>query len=754
MRKNLLALHVSLLLGSAVPAIAFAQSATNNAAQDAKVDSGTATASATTLDKVIVSGNSVDTLAPSAAPLEASQPTSIIDERFIRDSLRNNSNFDSLIKYAPSMSVSSPEGPGMGKAENTSLRGFQDGQFNMTFDGIPFGDSSDWHHTTSAYFTNHVLSQAQIERGPGTASTIGNATFGGNIGLRSRNPSDVDGITPYFTVGSWNTLAGGVSADEHVGNTAVFADLSDEKSDTYLKNTDDKRQHVFVKTITRLGDETTLTVLANYNKERQNTVQGATKEMIENDPRSGGLTDNPALLSYAGYNGAKYSSVFSYIGLDTRFGDNWSFNDKLYFNNFDHWSNKTADATDSDPDSPSLGVQYYYPVGSTDGTPGDKSQKIAGDVGGNQSDNKFHAIGDTAKFSYDFDTVGSLLFGVWYEHSEASKSKRPMDYTLGVPSYVKKTGVVSTLETYTTDTLQPYLEFDWKLTDQLTLTPGVRYASTKREDKQPSLAYDGSATYSATLPSVSLHDAISDHWSAYAQAAQGFLAPPIDYVEDTDTTSGRHLDPEKTTNFQIGTAYAAKSVTFGIDVYDIDFDNYITSYTPVGSDDAIYVNRGGATYKGAEAEATLSLTHGLSLYANASYNQAEYKHSNVQIGNTPKETGAIGLLYSGDSGFFGSLMDKIIGEEYGDDGSTADVPVFQDQPNTHMGGYSTWDGAFGYRSKDGGPTGKGWTVSLDVTNLFDVHKLADWEGLNTAGTEDTWFATPGRGVFLDFAMKL
>jgi len=76
----------------------------------------------------------------------------------------------------------------MGKAEAMSLRGFQDGQYNMTFDGIPLGDATDLHHTTSSLFILHFLGEAQIDRGPGTGSTIGNATFGGTMGFTSKTP--------------------------------------------------------------------------------------------------------------------------------------------------------------------------------------------------------------------------------------------------------------------------------------------------------------------------------------------------------------------------------------------------------------------------------------------------------------------------------------------------------------------------------------------------------------------------------------
>ena len=317
----------------------------------------------------------MNTLAPSAAPLDASQPTSVIDERFIRDALRFNANFDDIIKYAPSMTVTSPEGPGLGKSEGISLRGFQDGQFNITFDGIPFGDASDLHHTTSAYFNNHVLGQAQIDRGPGGGASIGNATFGGTVALRTRDPASIDGITPYFTAGSWNTRAAGLSVDRNFGETGVFAEVSKESSDTFLAKTRDDRKHLFLKTVSQLGDDTTLSFVSSINRESQNTVQGATLDQIAQSGWRFGLGDDPALQTYTGYNGATYRSSFSYVGISSELGG-WSIDNKVYFNDFDHASSKTTDPTDTDPAH--NGVQFYDANGK-------KTSKAASDVPGKQA---------------------------------------------------------------------------------------------------------------------------------------------------------------------------------------------------------------------------------------------------------------------------------------------------------------------------------------------------------------------------------
>lgn len=700
------------------------------------------------LAPVSVHANAVDTLAPSAAPLDATQPTSVIDERFIRDGLRFNANFDDIIKYAPSVTVTSPEGPGLGKNEGISIRGFQDGQFNITFDGIPFGDASDLHHTTSAYFNNHVLGQAEIDRGPGGGSTLGNATFGGTVALRSREPSDEPGITPYLTLGSWNTRAGGVTADETVGNTRIFADVSKESSDTYLQGTDDKRDHVFIKTISQLGDVTSLTFVTSYNREHQNTVQGATKDEIDRYGWRFGLGDDPTVQNYKGANNAAYYSSFTYVGLTSQVAG-WDVDDKVYLNTFDHWARKTSDASDIDPAD--NGVTFYN----------DKGKKVSTaktDLPGKLSDSGFHAFGNVLRLGRDLGD-GTLLTGIWLERSLDARYQYPVDLTTGAKTGTKYGSVDNYQLDDRTDTVQPYLQYDWKVTDAITVSPGVRYSEVTRSidaplnKVSPPVPLSAEATYHAALPSISVHDRLSDTWSAYAQAAEGFLAPPIDVIQ----VNGSHgLQPEKTKNYQLGTAYASSKLTFGADVYYIDFSNFITE-TQVATDNGnedTFVNGGGAIYKGAEVEATFALTRALSLYGNASYNKATYKNSSVQVAGTPKITAALGLLYSNTNGYFGSLMGKFLGHQYGLDNTTDAAGNIQFLNDQRIAGYMSVDAAAGYRT-DKGPAGtKGYSISVDVNNVFNVHKFTGYAGTQAVSGDPLYFGLPGRGIFLDLSVKL
>lgn len=68
-------------------------------------------------------------VAPSEVPMEVIQPTSVVQKGFIQNNIIPQSSFDDIIKFEPSVFDQSPNGPGIGKSETLSIRGFQDGQY-------------------------------------------------------------------------------------------------------------------------------------------------------------------------------------------------------------------------------------------------------------------------------------------------------------------------------------------------------------------------------------------------------------------------------------------------------------------------------------------------------------------------------------------------------------------------------------------------------------------------------------------------
>jgi len=78
--------------------------------------------------------------------------------------------------------------------------------------------------------------------------------------------------------------------------------------------------------------------------------------------------------------------------------------------------------------------------------------------------------------------------------------------------------------------------------------------------------------------------------------------------------------------------------------------------------------------------------------------------------------------------------------------------VFQN--GQRIGGYFTTDAAFGYRAASGPWGAKGYSVSVDVNNLFNVHKITAYAGTQAVSGDPLFFGLPGRGVFLDLSVKL
>jgi len=100
---------------------------------------------------------SAPALAPSQAPLDSFEPTSIVSDKILRDVVIPSGDYNDAVKYTPGFYSSNPNGP-LGDTKG-GWRGFQDGQYNITFDGIPFGDENDPTHHSAAYFPAAFLGQ-------------------------------------------------------------------------------------------------------------------------------------------------------------------------------------------------------------------------------------------------------------------------------------------------------------------------------------------------------------------------------------------------------------------------------------------------------------------------------------------------------------------------------------------------------------------------------------------------------------------
>lgn len=682
----------------------------------AVTDLGTVTSTAsttapTTSDKKKV--HSAITQALTQGSLKASEPQSIIDSHYIKNNMAPTATYTDVIQIAPSVSTIDPNGAGLMESQGTSIRGFQDGQYNTTYDGIPFGDSNDFTHHSTSFFTSQNIGQVTVDRGPGDASQIGFATFGGTIAIESEQPS----LTPLVSVmGSYGTDATWTSGATF--NTGVLKELGDARatfgyshasSDGSLSNAAQRRDNVFFKLEKPIGDNTLLTLYANYTKLHQNVPVGATRAQIDQFGPDFALSGDSNSQSFYGYNFDRINTDLEYIDLKTKLAD-WKIDNKVYSYAYYHDGFNGMDPNGETPNGTSYGTS---------------------DVPGQQMANNYRAFGDILTAERDIGP-GTLKMGAWITHQTNYRFKMDVDDSL---NFAEQTLDYKMNDTFLT--FEPYLQYAWRLPFGLTLTPGVKYVSFHRTidsavNQKTGTAADFSHTWTKVLPSLTLHEQINPHWSAYLQYAQGFLAPNLNVFYVNNATTSGQPSPEQTDNYQLGTTWKTDRLTVSGDLYYINFKNAVTSRT-VGND-VIFSNAGGAIYKGIESEATLYAGMGISLYGNLTFNSAKQKGTGDWMPNAPKTTAALGLIYQ-QGPVYASWITKFVGHQFGDTGNT--------QP---IGGFTVTNLSAAYTIKNLTPWMHDTRIGLQINNLMNRRSIDALAGYTGGANTPLYWTLPGRAI--------
>src|SRR6185436_10384110 len=89
--------------------------------------------------------------APSQASLTARSAQSLISNEYIRNYTSPISDYSQVLQMAPGTFSVSANGPGLSDTK-TFFRGFKDGYYSMTFDGVPFNDTNDPTHHSWVFF--------------------------------------------------------------------------------------------------------------------------------------------------------------------------------------------------------------------------------------------------------------------------------------------------------------------------------------------------------------------------------------------------------------------------------------------------------------------------------------------------------------------------------------------------------------------------------------------------------------------------
>ncbi len=653
-------------------------------------------------------------LAPSQASMNATQPQAVITREFIESSVAPTAEYSRVVNIAPSMSGDSANGPGLSETK-TIMRGFSDDQYNVTFDGIPWGDTNNPAHHSTSFFPASTLGGAVIERGPGNASNIGFATFGGSINLFSKKPLDERAFSVFTSFGTWNTRLYGASAESGklANGGTLQANFQHLESDGYLTNNGIRSDNLTLKYQMPVGDNSTLTAFSSINQikyDQNDNGKGPTLAQIALFGRNYSLNNDPTSFNFVGINYTHKDTDFEYLRLKSNWGDSITTEATAYTYAY---NNQTISSTD--------------PTGLTaPGTViGGKGNR---NIPGIDKQNKYRVFGAILKGTKQF-SMGLLRAGVWLEKSDTDRHQYDIDLTLGnirdpretKPTPVQFPSVLFDQQSKITST-QPFAEFEWEVTPSTTITPGIKQVMMTRSvdaavNQTTRLPQKASVDYRTTLPFLTVNQQVGQNIAVYGQYAKGFQIPDLKsfYIADPTKNSA---DPQLSTNYQLGIVGKSRDFTWDADVYRIEFKNKYVS-NGLGGTAAAYVNIGGATYQGFEVQATYALVDGFAIYANGSSNKATANDTGKQISGAPNMTAALGLIYSGGP-IGASFILKRTGAVYQQDYDAA-KPANFDYYRTKS--YDNADLGVSYTLTGLGMFGKTLKLQANVFNLFDSGKV-------------------------------
>jgi iron complex outermembrane receptor protein len=612
---------------------------------------------------------------PVRTTVEVARPVAELSKEYLDNFTPPVSTFADKASMLPGAYSTSTNGAGGGD-EKIWFRGFKDGSFTMTFDGIPFNDTNDPTHHSQVFFPGSFIGGITSDRSPGTASSLGPANYGGTVGILSKPIDNEKRVTGALTFGSFNTQlyeAEYVSGyTEDAPSTKFMINAHHFSTDGAQTFSPQYRDGASFKLESALTSDTVLTAFSSWTHYLSNSGGGVNpstfavyntpvgaanqKYLIGNNMYQS--SNNPTRADYYDYSHYDVTASFNYLGIKSNLGDGWNLDNKTYFN---YYSNQQNYANFKDASK----VANFDPNAATAGI-----DKL----------NSYHTIGNILRITKD-TSFGTIRTGLQTEYSDTPRHQNYVNPVTGAPT----SGGVKFNEDFQTTIIQPYLEVAFKATEKLTITPGIKYNYFSHNLKQyPDDKTNGtvgtlngqafvqnSRTYGDVLPFIDARYMLQNNWSVYAQYSTGDVIPPTSTYDVTGSSVSVLPDPIRTKTYQIGSVYQAPSYMVDADIFQT---NATTSYSSAvdGSGFTYYYSSPSTTYKGIEASGNVVLGGGFNVYGSAMGYQATYDTTGLAVANVPSDMEALGVFYRNNAWSIGGMV-KRIGPQYQDNTKATQV---------------------------------------------------------------------------------
>ena len=384
--------------------------------------------------------------APSQSSLEAKSAESVISSTYISNFISQTGDYSDVLQMSPGTFSVSPNGPGLGDTK-TFFRGFKDGTYNMTFDGLPFNDTNDPTHHSWVWFPQPFIGSTVFDRSPGDATSIGPSNAGGSINILSKELTVDPSILGTISYGSFNTRM--LSLDYNSGlfgglnkKNNIWLNIHNLSSDGYQTYNNQDRWAGSAKYQFRFTDKTVLTAYTGVVDLAANTpnVKGPTRAMVAQFGDNYLLNNNPNDPLYYKFNFYQIPTDFEYVGLHSDLGHGWRLEEKVYSNryyNHQQYNNGTSITATSATD------------------------KL----------NSYRKYGDSFNIIQE-SKYGTFRAGLWYERANTDRFQTPTDprtwIDLLTPNFHEK---------FITQSTQPFAQYEYRVTRRFIVTGGFKMSN-------------------------------------------------------------------------------------------------------------------------------------------------------------------------------------------------------------------------------------------------------------------------------------
>jgi iron complex outermembrane receptor protein len=727
-----------------------------------------------TLEQTVTVSESISlaaSTAPSGNTLEASSARTEITPEFIKNFMSPIADYAEIVNYAPGTFSLNPNGIGLGQGK-TFFRGFQDGEYTMTFDGIPFEDTNSPTHHSWANFPSGWTTGVDFDRSAGLASDIGPTNFGGSIHLESPQLFPDPDILGTISYGSWNTRLLQLDADSGFfgpdKKSSFLMDIQQLLSDGYQTDNFQKRVAGYGKYQYRFSDRTSLTLyggLVDIWTNTPNTTNPTAAQVAQYGDNF--LLQGNEFLStgapnpyYFGFNFYHVQTDFEYAAYNTDLGNGWKFDTKAYTTRY--WNKQNYQ------NGASVSLSLNKPSGV---------DKLNG----------YRHAGDTVTLS-NTTRWGIFRTGAWYDWAYTDRYQVPSNIITW-----QDTPLPNFHEHFITQSFMPFAEYEWHPFQRFVITAGIKaadynmtlnqyqdngktvgclggLASTDPVTKAPICIGGGAfATHSINwnnwLPNLSTRYFFRSNWSGYAQFSEGSVIPPsaaFDTLNGNPTTPPK---PQLAKTYQIGSVIKFRRWTLDADAYYVHFQNAFDSYTDPTTNELVFIPSGPLNTRGIEAESNIIVGWGFTLYLNGSMGSTKYQEGNgfpnggLWEANAPKNVETIALFWRRKNWDVG-LLDKRVGTMYNDNGSLTEIvggvplPIPVNQAIT-INPFTLVNFNVNYTVKNQTWL-RGSRIGLAINNLADSHNIVGITPFTAATTAAAYVPNggdqlnllPGRSVMV------